>query len=91
MLVLDLAHFRVSRNQIIDSLLAENIGAALHYRALHMHPYYRDTFGYEPEDFPAAASVGESILSLPLTPCISEQDAADVIEAVRKVLAGYRR
>ncbi|WP_423224721.1 DegT/DnrJ/EryC1/StrS family aminotransferase [Candidatus Amarolinea aalborgensis] len=90
-LVLDLAHFRVSRNQIIDSLLAENIGAALHYRALHMHPYYRDTFGYEPEDFPAAASVGESILSLPLTPCISEQDAADVIEAVRKVLAGYRR
>ena len=90
-LVLDVAQFRASRNQVIDALLAENIGAALHYRALHMHPYYRDTFGYRPEDFPAAASVGESILSLPLTPCMTEQDAADVIEAVRKVLTAYRR
>ncbi len=90
-LVLDPKQFRASRNQIIDALLAENIGAALHYRALHMHPYYRDTFGYRPEDFPSAASVGESILSLPLTPYMTEQDAADVIEAVHKVLAAYRR
>jgi len=90
-LVLDLEQLRVSRNQIIDALLAENIGAALHYRALHMHPYYRDTFGYQPEDFPTAASVGESILSLPLTPYMTEQDVADVIEAVHKVLTAYRR
>lgn len=90
-LLLDLNQFRVGRNQIIDALLAENIGAALHYRALHMHPYYRDTYGYRPEDFPAAASAGESILSLPLTPCMAEQDAADVIEAVHKVLAAYHR
>lgn len=90
-LVLDMDQFRVSRNQIIDSLLAENIGAALHYRALHMHPYYRDTFGYRPEDFPAAASVGESILSLPLTPCMVDEDTSDVISAVHKVLAAYRR
>lgn len=90
-LVLDLEQFRVSRNQIIDALLAENIGAALHYRALHMHPYYRNTFGYRPDDFPVAALVGESILSLPLTPCMSEQDVHDVIEAVYKVLKAYRR
>ena len=89
-LLLDLAQFRVGRNQIIDALLAENIGAALHYRALHMHPYYRETFGYRPEDFPVAASVGESILSLPLTPGMSEHDVADVIDAVQKVLSAYR-
>jgi dTDP-4-amino-4,6-dideoxygalactose transaminase len=90
-LVLDLEQFRVSRNQIIDALLAENIGAALHYRALHMHPYYRNTYGYQPDDFPIAASIGESILSLPLTPCMSEKDVQDVIEAVHKVLLAYRR
>jgi dTDP-4-amino-4,6-dideoxygalactose transaminase len=90
-LLLDLAQFRVARNQVIDALLAENIGAALHYRALHMHPYYRDTYGYQPADFPAAAAAGESILSLPLTPCMSEQDVSDVIEAVHKVLAAYHK
>lgn len=90
-LVLDLAQFKTDRNQIINALLAENIGAALHYRALHMHPYYRETYRYQPGDFPQAALVGESILSLPLTPCMSEQDVADVIEAVYKVLAAYRK
>jgi dTDP-4-amino-4,6-dideoxygalactose transaminase len=86
-----LAQFLVTRNQVIDALLAENIGAALHYRALHMHPYYRDTYGYQPADFPAAAAAGESILSLPLTPCMTEQDVSDVIEAMHKVLAAYRK
>lgn len=90
-LVLDPDQFLADRNHIIDALLAENIGAALHYRALHMHPYYRDAYGYQPQDFPVAASVGERILSLPLTPYMSEQDVADVIAAVRKVLAAYRR
>lgn len=90
-LLLELEQFRASRNQIVDALLAENIGAALHYRALHMHPYYRDTYGYRPDDFPQAAQAGESILSLPLTPCMTEQDVSDVIEAVYKVISAYRR
>ena len=90
-LILDLDQFSVSRNEIIAALLAENIGAALHYRALHMHPLYRETYGYRPEDFPAAAVVGDSILSLPLTPCMTLADLEDVITAVTKVLHAYRR
>jgi dTDP-4-amino-4,6-dideoxygalactose transaminase len=90
-LILDLAQFRVTRNEIIAALLAENIGAALHYRALHMHPYYRETYGYQPDDFPVAASVGESILTLPLTPCMTPDDLKEVIQGVNKVLDAYRR
>jgi dTDP-4-amino-4,6-dideoxygalactose transaminase len=90
-LVLDLAQFRVSRNQIITALLAENVGAALHYRALHTHPYYRETFGYQLDDFPEAAVVGDSLLTLPLTPCMTESDLDDVIRAVTKVFEAYRR
>lgn len=90
-LILDLAQFSVSRNDIIEALLAENIGAALHYRALHTHPYYQETYGYAPEDYPLAASVGESILSLPLTPCMTEADVQDVITGVVKVLAAYHK
>ncbi len=90
-LILDLDQFRATRNQIIDALLAENIGAALHYRALHTHPYFAETYGYQPEDYPVAADVGESIFSLPLTPGMTEADLDDVVTAVRKVLAAYRR
>lgn len=90
-LILDLAQFTVSRNQIIEALLAENIGAALHYRALHMHPYYQQTYAYRPEDFPTAASIGESVFSLPLTPGMTESDLNDVVQGVTKVLTAYRR
>jgi dTDP-4-amino-4,6-dideoxygalactose transaminase len=90
-LILDLAQFNVTRNDILNALLAENIGAALHYRALHTHPFYQETYGYAPEDYPNAYGVGESIFSLPLTPCMSEADVRDVIEGVTKVLTAYRR
>ena len=90
-LILDLDQFTVTRNDILNALLAENIGAALHYRALHMHPYYCGTYGYAPEDYPIAYAVGESIMSLPLTPCMTEADLQDVIEGVSKVLTAYRR
>jgi dTDP-4-amino-4,6-dideoxygalactose transaminase len=89
--VLDPKQFKVDRNDILSALLAENIGAALHYRALHTHPFYRDTFGYKHEDFRNAAEIGDSILSLPLTPGMILQDADDVIAAVNKVLNAYRR
>jgi dTDP-4-amino-4,6-dideoxygalactose transaminase len=90
-LILDPEQFRVDRNQIVAALLAENVGAAIHYRALHTHQYYRERFGYKPSDFPHAASVGSNIFSLPLTPGMSEADVQDVIEAVYKVLNAYRR
>jgi dTDP-4-amino-4,6-dideoxygalactose transaminase len=90
-LVLDPACFRADRDEIVTALRAENIGAAIHYRALHTHPYYRGRFAYHPADFPVAASVGENIFTVPLTPGMTDADADDVIEAVTKVLCAYRR
>ncbi|MFV9505992.1 MAG: DegT/DnrJ/EryC1/StrS family aminotransferase [Oscillochloridaceae bacterium umkhey_bin13] len=83
--------FRVSRNEIVDALLAENIGASIHYRAAHIHHWYRKTYGYRPDDFPVAYRIGEHTLSLPLTPGMNERDVQDVITAVRKVLGAHAR
>src|SRR5213080_3931406 len=33
---------------------APRIGKGIHYRALHLHQYYRETFGYECGDFPSS-------------------------------------
>jgi dTDP-4-amino-4,6-dideoxygalactose transaminase len=90
-LVLDLAAFKVSRNEIVEALLAENLGAAIHYRALHMQPFYEKTYGFKASDFPVASEVGESILTIPCSPGMSDEDAESVVMGVQKVLGAYRR
>ncbi len=84
-LKLNLAKLKTDRNQFIEELKAEKIGTSVHFIPVHLHPYYRDTFGYQPGDFPRAAETFERILSLPLYPRMSDQDRLDVIEAVKRV------
>lgn len=90
-LIISPERFKACRNQIIDAILAENIGAALHYRALHTHPYYTQTFNYQPEDYPHAATIGENIFSLPLSPKMTLSDVEDVITGVSRVLKAFQR
>jgi dTDP-4-amino-4,6-dideoxygalactose transaminase len=74
-----------SRDQIMDDLIRLKIGTGVHYTALHLHPYYRRTFGYGSGDFPNAEYIGARTLSLPFSAKLTDQDVDDVIEAVRKV------
>jgi dTDP-4-amino-4,6-dideoxygalactose transaminase len=85
--LLDEGCWTSSRDEVVEALLGENIGAAIHYRPLHMHHYYAARYGYQAEDFPNALAVGSRILTLPLTPGMSDQDADDVVRAFRKVAA----
>jgi dTDP-4-amino-4,6-dideoxygalactose transaminase len=82
---------RVSRNEFIELLKKENIGTSVHFIPLHLHPYYRDTFGYRPEDFPAASAVFERIISLPIYPKMTEADVQRVIDTVRTLVKQHRR
>ena len=77
-----------SRDQTLNELIRLNIGTGVHYTALHLHPYYRETFGHKPGDFPNAEFIGERTLSLPLSTKLSDDDVAAVIEAVTHVLSG---
>jgi len=76
------------RDRVLDELVRLNIGTGVHYTALHLHPYYRETFGHKVGDFPNAERIGDRTLSLPLSPKLTEQDVEDVIAAVRQVVAG---
>jgi dTDP-4-amino-4,6-dideoxygalactose transaminase len=88
-LILAPGRWSASRNQVVETLLQQNIGAAIHYRPLHMEPYYRRKYRFQPEDFPVAHRVGASILSLPLSPAMTEEDVSDVIDAVHLVADRY--
>jgi len=80
----------ISRNQFIEELAARNVGASVHFIPVHLHPYYRDKYGYQPEDFPVARREYERIISLPIYPSMSDQDIDDVIGAVAGIARKYR-
>jgi perosamine synthetase len=86
---LDLGQFHADRDQIISALRGENIGAAVHYVPVQLHPYYRDRFGYVSGGYPVAEAAYERLISLPMFPGMKEQDVEDVITAVRKVVHFY--
>jgi len=71
--------------------VAMNIGVSVHFIPLHVHPYYRDKYGYRPEDFPIAYAAFQRIVSLPLYPKMSDDDVQDVIGAVRSLAEGHQR
>lgn len=76
----------VSRDEMLMKLHQQNIGTGVHYRSLPNMSVYRRRFGWKPEDFPAAQAIGDRTLSLPLTPRLTDDDAGDVIAAVRQAL-----
>lgn len=83
---LNLEHLRIDRAQFIQELTARNIGTSVHFIPNHLQPYYRDKYGYQPEDFPVAYSEYQRLVSLPLNLRMSDQDIEDVIAAVLDVV-----
>jgi dTDP-4-amino-4,6-dideoxygalactose transaminase len=81
----------ITRDQLIEELTARNIGTSVHFIPMHLHSYYREKYGFTPEAFPVALREFERVLSLPLHPRMSDEDAADVITAVRDVVRDHRR
>lgn len=87
--LLNLEQLRITRNHFAAALRAEGIGCGIHFTALHLHSFYRKTFGYAEGDCPNAEWISERTLSLPLTPQLSATDVDDVVTAVRKLLRYY--
>ncbi len=88
---LNLETLRIDRADFIRELTARNIGASVHFIPVHLHPYYRDRYGLRPTDFPVTAREYPRLVSLPLHPGMTDQDADDVIEAVHDIVRAHRR
>jgi dTDP-4-amino-4,6-dideoxygalactose transaminase len=79
------------RDTIMNAIQAENVGIGIHFRAVHLHPFYVQTFGFARGMLPRAEYYSDRTISLPLYPRMTDTDADDVVTAVRKVLSHYRR
>jgi dTDP-4-amino-4,6-dideoxygalactose transaminase len=82
---------RIDRDRFIQEMGARNIGSSVHFIPLHLHPHYRDTYGYKRADFPRAASAFERVISLPLHPGMSDQDVHEVTRVVRGLAEAHLR
>jgi dTDP-4-amino-4,6-dideoxygalactose transaminase len=90
MLRLRLERLRIDRARFIQELEERNIGTSVHFIPLHLHPYYHETYGYVPEDFPVAYGEYKREISLPVYSRMSDGDVQDVIEAVMDTEDRYR-
>jgi dTDP-4-amino-4,6-dideoxygalactose transaminase len=90
MLRLNLDQLKIDRAGFIEELKKRNIGASVHFIPLHLHPYYRDTYGYKREDFPVAYREYMREISLPIYSRMSDQDVDDVIGAVYDIVQQSR-
>jgi perosamine synthetase len=88
---IDPAQLTIGRNEFIDRLIARNIGVSVHFIPLHVHPYYRDRYSFQPGDYPHAYAAYERILSLPIYAKMSDEDVRHVVEAVREIAQEARR
>jgi perosamine synthetase len=88
---LNLEKLTANRAQIFRALRGENIGVNVHYISVHLHPYYRDRFGYRGGEYPIAEDAYERLITLPMFHGMMDQDVEDVIHAVQKVLCHYTR
>ena len=87
----DTDNLKVPRDTVLTALQAENIGTGVHYTAVHLHPYYRETFGFARGDFPNAEFISDRTISIPFSTKLTDADADDVIRGVRKVFTAYAR
>ena len=88
---LELGGLAIDRREFMEELRRHNIGASVHFMPLHLHPFYRQTFGYRPGDYPTAAALYQRIVSLPIYPKMTDDDIDDVITAVRAIVRRHRR
>jgi dTDP-4-amino-4,6-dideoxygalactose transaminase len=73
----------ISRDDMIRAIQGQSIGIAVHFRPVHLHPYYRDTFAFERGMFPVAEEAGDTIVTLPLFPSMTDAEVDRVVGAVR--------
>lgn len=87
---LNLDRTQISRDQFINEMRDRNIGCSVHFIPVHLLQYYREKYGFKPEQFPNAFHAFQRMVSLPLSPRMSQQDVEDVVEAVTEILDAHK-
>jgi dTDP-4-amino-4,6-dideoxygalactose transaminase len=80
-----------SRDEIEQRLADDHVASSVHFRALHLHRFYRERYGFQPGQFPHAEFLADRVLSLPLSASLTDAQVDQVIVAFRRALKGKGR
>jgi perosamine synthetase len=87
---LELDRLDMDRAAVMTALREAGIGASVHFIPLHLHPYYRRTWGTRPEDHPVATREYERVISLPIWPGMTTEDVRRVVGTLASIVDGAR-
>lgn len=82
---LRLNRLTISRDAFMDELKRAGVGCSVHWRPLHLHPYYQRTFGWRAKDFPVATAQWKRLISLPIFPGVLDNEIEHVIRTVKQI------
>ena len=88
---LRLPKLSIERNAFIEELKAQGVGCSVHWRPLHLHPYYQETFGWQPEHLPVATEVWQRLISLPIFAGMRDEEVECVISTIKGICARHAR
>ena len=88
---LELEKIKITRDEFIEKMAEKGIGTSVHFIPLHIQPYWRDRYGFKPEDFPVAYDCFKRAVSLPIYSKMTDDDVERVIQAVRDVFGEDER
>jgi len=90
-ILLRLEKLSIGRAEFIEQLKDLNVGTSVHFKPVHLHPFYMEKYGFRKGDFPAAEKAYERLISLPLYTLMTEEDLNHVVWAVKETIARNRR
>lgn len=88
---LELEKLTIDRDRFIKMMADEGIGTSVHFIPLHIHPYWRKRYGFEPKSFPVAFDVYQKAVSLPIFSKLTDAEVDRVINTVTKILRNAAR
>ena len=72
-------------------MIAKGIGLAVHYKPIHELSYYRENYDLDPNQFPRASSLFQSVVTLPLYPRLTENDVDYIINSIQELFKSYSK
>ena len=75
----------MSRNEMMELLQARGISTRPGTHAVHMLGYYRNKYGLDPDDYPAARDCDRFTMAIPLHNAMTADDYAYVVDALKSI------
>ncbi len=85
-LLIDEEEIGMSRDQFLTEMTKKDIGVGVHYQSTASHPYYRDTYNFDINDYPNSKLIGEQTVSLPLSPHLTSSEISKIIQSVEETV-----